>query len=188
MRVSRDQMAQHRRRIIEAASRAFRARGFERSGVADIMGDAGLTHGGFYGHFASKLDLEAEACAVAMATGAARWTTLIDESPEDALSSIIAGYLSERHRDSPATGCVIAALGSEVAREGADVRRAFTRGLSERLDLLAQVVTGRSKIARRNRAVATMAAMAGAVMLARAVDDPGLSDEILNATREAFSE
>lgn len=186
MRVSREQMAQHRQRILDVASRAFRARGFGGSSVADVMKDAGLTHGGFYGHFESKADLEARACAAAVAPAAARWAAVIEDSgdqPEEALEAIVDGYLSERHRDSPATGCVFAALGAEAARGEPGVRKAFTDGLKVRLDLLSQVVRGPSRNARRERAIATMAGLVGAIVLSRAVDDADLSIEILDAVK-----
>lgn len=186
MRVSRAKMAEHRQRIIEVASRSFRARGFEGSTVADIMTAAGLTHGGFYGHFASKADLETEASAAALAPAAARWSSVIEESPDDALESIVEGYLSARHRDSPATGCVFAALAPEASRGSTPLRRAFTAGLTTRLDLLARVMTGQSKKARREQAIATMAALVGAIVLARAVEEPHLADEILDAVRGAL--
>ncbi|MEO5569170.1 MAG: TetR/AcrR family transcriptional regulator [Gemmatimonadaceae bacterium] len=182
-------MAQHRARILDVASRAFRARGFEGSTVADIMKDAGLTHGGFYGHFESKAHLEAAACATAIAPAAARWAAVIEDSgdsPEDARESIVDGYLSERHRDSPATGCVFAALGPEASRGDPAVRKAFTDGLKTRLDLLAQVVTGQSRKVRRDKAIATMAGLVGAIVLSRAVNDPDLSDEILEAVRSEY--
>lgn len=189
MRVSREKMAQHRQRILEVASRAFRARGFGESSVADIMKDAGLTHGGFYGHFESKAHLEAEACAAAIVPAAARWAAVIEDagdSPEDAREAIVDGYLSERHRDSPATGCVFAALAPEASRGSESLRRAITDGLRTRIDLLSQVVMGPSKKVRREKAIATMAAMVGAIVLARAVEDANLSGEILEAVRAEF--
>src|SRR5688500_15554793 len=108
MKVTREKAAQNRQRIVDVASRAFRARGLEGIGVADLMDAAGLTHGGFYGHFESKADLQAEACKAALDPAVARWQAAIDDSPDDALRSIVEGYLSERHRDSPAVGCAFA--------------------------------------------------------------------------------
>lgn len=185
MKVSREQVAEHRRRIVGAAGKLFREKGFDGVGVADIMKSAGLTHGGFYGHFASKEDLIAQACA-----GAANvdtWLAVTERAPKNPLAAIVSFYLSARHRDHPETGCLLASLGPEVARQRGGVRRAFTDGLRTRLDFLAEIVTGRSKAAKRRKAIATMSALVGALVLARAVDDPSLSDEILSATAANFS-
>jgi TetR/AcrR family transcriptional regulator, transcriptional repressor for nem operon len=185
MKVSREQVAEHHRRIVGAAGKLFREKGFDGVGVADIMKSAGLTHGGFYGHFASKEDLIAQACA-----GAANvdtWLAVTERAPKNPLAAIVSFYLSARHRDHPETGCLLASLGPEVARQRGGVRRAFTDGLRTRLDFLAEIVTGRSKAAKRRKAIATMSALVGALVLARAVDDPSLSDEILSATAANFS-
>ena len=185
MKVSREQVAEHRRRIVGAAGKLFREKGFDGVGVADIMKSAGLTHGGFYGHFASKEDLIAQACAGAANVDA--WLAVTERAPKNPLAAIVSFYLSARHRDHPETGCLFASLGPEVARQRGGVRRAFTDGLRTRLDFLAEIVTGRSKAAKRRKAIATMSALVGALVLARAVDDPSLSDEILRATAANFS-
>jgi TetR/AcrR family transcriptional repressor of nem operon len=185
MKVSREQVAEHHRRIVGAAGKLFRENGFDGVGVADIMKSAGLTRGGFYGHFASKEDLVAQACAGA--ANADGWLTITERAPKNPLAAIVRFYLSARHRDHPETGCLFASLGPEVARQQGGVRRAFTDGLRTRLDFLAEIVTGRSKAAKRRKAIATMSALVGALVLARAVDDPSLSDEILRATAANFS-
>jgi TetR/AcrR family transcriptional repressor of nem operon len=95
---------------------------------------------------------------------------------------VVRGYLSPRHRDDPGTGCLLAALGSDAARQPRAVRRAFTDGFRLRIDELMKLVPGRSQAARREKALATMAGLVGALILSRAVDDPALSDEILEAT------
>jgi TetR/AcrR family transcriptional regulator, transcriptional repressor for nem operon len=187
MRVSREEAARHRQRILDVASRAFRAKGFDATSVADVMAAAGMTHGGFYGHFESKADLQAEACAVALAAAAARWSAAVADAPDEALESIVDGYLSERHRDSPAIGCAFAALGVDAARGGDAMRHTFTHGLKARLDLLAGVVPGESRKARRQRAITTMAGLVGALVLARLVADAELSGEILEAVREGLA-
>lgn len=187
MKVTRAQSTQNRQRILDMASRAFRAKGFEGCSVADVMTAAGMTHGGFYGHFGSKAELEAEACEAALAAAGARWATAIEDSPDEALESIVTGYLSERHRDSPAIGCTFAALATEASRGEPAVRRVFTDGLKARIELLAQVVEEESKKARRQQAIAVMAGLVGAMVLARVVDDPDLSDDILEAARNRLS-
>ena len=123
MKVSREQAAKNRERILDAAAQLFRERGFEGIGVADLMNAAGLTHGGFYGHFSSKEDLIAQACARALERSHEKWTKRAQRAPDEALSSIARDYLSTRHRDDPGTGCFLAALGSEAARHGPGVRR-----------------------------------------------------------------
>src|SRR5439155_6927971 len=115
MKVSREQAARNRQRIVEAAAQRFRERGFDGIGVADLMKDAGLTHGGFYGHFASKEDLVAEASARALMRSLALFTS-VAERGADPLSAIASAYLTSRHRDNPGEGCLLAALGSDVSR------------------------------------------------------------------------
>src|SRR6476619_2991342 len=118
MKVSRQQAAQNRERIVEAAAQLFRERGFEGIGVADLMKEAGLTHGGFYGHFESKEDLMAQACTRASARSRALWTRLAERAPRDPLAEIASVYLTARHRDDPGDGCLMAALASDAARQG----------------------------------------------------------------------
>jgi len=185
MKVSREQVAQNRKRIIGAAGKLFREKGFDGIGVADIMKAAGLTHGGFYGHFASKEDLAAQACAGTSTVDP--WIELSARTPKNPLGAIVTSYLSPRHRDNPGTGCLFAALGPEVSRQRNTIRRAFTAGLRGKLDVLATIVTGQTKAAKRKRALATMSGLVGALVLARAVDDPALSDEILSAAAAIFS-
>jgi TetR/AcrR family transcriptional repressor of nem operon len=181
MRVSREKAAEHRERIIEAAGALFRAKGFDGIGVADIMKAADLTHGGFYGHFASKDDLVAQASRRTMATAAARWTKLVEAAPEKPYAALLQHYLSPRHRDDPGQGCAFAALGNDAARSSKVVRKAFAEGLQPLIDILAQSIPGKSKSARRRKAVTAMAALVGALTLARAVEGTPLSDEMLEA-------
>ncbi|HUD43871.1 MAG TPA: TetR/AcrR family transcriptional regulator [Dokdonella sp.] len=187
MRVSREQAALNRERIIEQAAVLFREHGIDGIGVADLMKSAGLTHGGFYGHFASKDDLAVCACEHALAQSQARWSRLLAEAGDDALPALIASYVSPRHRDRPGGGCALAALGGEAHRHAPALRQAFERGLRALADLLARALPGRSAQARRRRALATLAGMVGAIVLARAVEDRALSDEILAATGAALT-
>lgn len=181
MRVSRAEAAQNRERIIEVAAKLFRERGFDGIGVADLMKSAGLTHGGFYGHFASKEDLIAQACARAQACSLDTLQQAAERGGENGLSALASAYLSLSHRDQPGEGCVLAALGAEAARHGSPIRSTFTGGVRSALDLLMQLVPGKSKRAKRERALATYASMIGAQVLARAVDDPELSEEVLRS-------
>ena len=181
MKVSREQAAQNRERIVETAAQLFRERGFDGIGVADLMKAAGLTHGGFYGHFSSKEDLIAEASARALMGSLALFVKVAERAPRDPLSAVADAYLTSRHRDQPGEGCVLAALGPEVSRQGPAVRRTVTDHVRAAVDLLATLVPGRSKAARRQKAISTYATLVGTMVMARAVDDRALSQEILDA-------
>ncbi|MGC2125531.1 MAG: TetR/AcrR family transcriptional regulator, partial [Xanthobacteraceae bacterium] len=118
MRVSRQKSAENRERILDAASALFRANGFDGIGVADIMNAADLTHGGFYGHFASKDDLIAQASRRAMALAATNWGKVVAGAPNKPYAALLDHYLSPRHRDRPDHGCAFAALSGDAARCG----------------------------------------------------------------------
>ena len=181
MKVSREQAARNRERIVETAAQRFRERGFEGIGVADLMKEAGLTHGGFYGHFSSKEDLIAEASDRALMRSLALFTDVAERTRGDPLPAIASAYLTTGHRDKPGEGCLLAALGSDVSRQGPTVRRAVTDHLRAAVDLLAKLVPGKAKTARRQKAISTYATLVGTMVLARAVDDRALSQEILDA-------
>ena len=187
MRVSREKAAEHRERIIDAAGALFRAKGFGGIGVADIMKAADLTHGGFYGHFASKEDLVAQSSRRSMARAAANWTKLVEAAPDNPCAALLAHYLSPKHRDDPGKGCAFAALGNDAARSGKIVRKAFAEGLAPLIDILAQSIPGKSKPARRRKAVAAMATLVGALTLACAVEGTPLSDEMLEAAHHELA-
>jgi TetR/AcrR family transcriptional repressor of nem operon len=183
VRVTREKATETRERILDAASGLFRAKGFGGIGVADIMKAADLTHGGFYGHFASKDDLVAEASRRSMARAATNWARIVADAPDKPYAALLAHYLSPSHRDEPGKGCAFAALATDAGRSGSAVRKAFAEGLQPLLDILANALPGFSKASRRRKAVAAMAALVGALTLARAVDDEALSNEILEAVR-----
>jgi TetR/AcrR family transcriptional repressor of nem operon len=180
MKVSREQAAANRERILDVASRLFREHGLDGIGVADLMKGAGLTHGGFYGNFASKEELMARACTRSLERSAQTWRE-ISEKAAKPLSALAKPYLSTRHRDSPGAGCTVAALGVDVSRRGPVVRHAFTEGVRSLVDVLAGVVPGKTRAAKRRAALGVYASMVGALVLARAVDDAELSEEILGA-------
>ena len=140
MRVSREQAALNRDRIIDAAGALFRAKGFGGIGVADIMKAADLTHGGFYGHFDSKDDLVAQASKRAMARAAGNWQAWLRQHPDAPFAALLKHYLSPRHRDDPGKGCVFAALAADAARSGKVVRNAFAEGLEPLIDILADAI------------------------------------------------
>ena len=183
MKVSREQAAQNRERILDAAAQLFRERGFEGIGVADLMKEAGLTHGGFYGHFSSKDDLIAQASARELTRSLAHWSNFAERASGDPLSAVADAYLNRSHRDNPGAGCVLAALGPDVSRQGSPVRSAVTDYVRSTVDLLTKLVPGKFKAARRQKAISTYATLVGAMVLARAVDDRALSQEILDAGR-----
>jgi len=183
MRVSREQAAANRERIIETAGELFRSKGFSGIGVADIMKAAELTHGGFYGHFASKDDLVAQASRRSMQRAALNWKKVVAASGSAAFATLLTRYLSPRHRDDPGQGCAFAALSGDAARCGKPVREAFAEGLETLIDILSGIVGGRTKAVRRRKAIAALSELIGALILSRAVGDAGLSDEILDAGR-----
>jgi TetR/AcrR family transcriptional repressor of nem operon len=179
MRVTKEKAEENRERIVAAASRLFREKGFDGVGLDAIMDRAGLTHGGFYRHFASKDALAEEAVSRGLAASASRQDTYAS------LADFVAAYLSPAHRDNPGGGCVMAALGGDIARQNPGVRRALTGYVSEQVVRLARRIGGR-RAAARKQAIATLSGLVGALVLARAVDDPALSDEILAAARGAY--
>lgn len=184
MKVSKEQMAENRERILDTAAQLFREKGFDGIGVADLMKSAGLTHGGFYGHFASKDDLMAQATERALGRLQSAWAQLARDAADqgqEPLAAIETAYLSTRHRDAPGQGCLLAALGGDAARQGPAVRQAVTEGVRKQVEGLATLVPGRTKAAKRQRALADYASLVGAMVLARAVDDEDLSNEILRA-------
>ena len=187
MRVSREKAAESRQRILDAATGLFRARGFGDVGVAEVMKAADLTHGGFYGHFESKEDLVAQACRRSTGRAAENWSRVVAGASDKPYVALLDHYLSPRHRDDPGKGCAFAALSGDAARCGKSVRHAFAEGLEPLIGILARSLPGRSPAARRRKALAAMAELVGALVLARAVDDASLSDEILEAARRELS-
>jgi TetR/AcrR family transcriptional regulator, transcriptional repressor for nem operon len=185
MRMSREQTAETRARILDVAGRQFRERGFDGIGVADLMKSAGLTHGAFYNHFESKIALASEASEQVLRKTTCAWAEIADTS-NGGFEAFVATYLSRSHRDEPGSGCLIAALGADVARQESPVRQAFTSALRPMIDFLSRHVGGRGKAKQRERALVTLATLVGSVVLARAVDDSDLSDEFLQAARNAL--
>ncbi|CAN7402774.1 TetR/AcrR family transcriptional regulator [Pseudoduganella sp. LjRoot289] len=188
MKVSREQAALNRERIVDTAARLFREKGFDGIGVADLMKGAGLTHGGFYGHFASKEVLLAEACGKAMEKSVDKWRTLADGAPARPVAAIAESYLSASHRDFPGKGCAVSSLGTDVARAGPDVRQAMSDGVQAQLALLAGLEPGADAGAKRQRAIADYASMVGGLVLARVMADPAQSEEVLAAVVAALEQ
>jgi TetR/AcrR family transcriptional repressor of nem operon len=183
MKVSRETMAEHREQIIAAAARRFREYGINGISVADIMKEVGLTHGGFYGHFSSKEELVALAARHAMNETLVKWQKVVDEASGDRLQALTAFYLSPHHR--PDKGCLMASIGSEIARQPETVKEAVTVGQRQVLEFLSAIAPGKTKAQRRQHAIAALAAMVGGMILARGTSDPELRQEFLD-TAAAF--
>jgi TetR/AcrR family transcriptional regulator, transcriptional repressor for nem operon len=170
-------------RIVEAAARTIRRSGYAGTGVADIMKNAGLTHGGFYAHFASREAMLAEATDRAGAEAVAALASIAAGAPpRQALVSLVRAYLSKEHVENAETGCPTVALGSETARQAPEVRRAATRRIEEVIELVARQSPDWGQPGAYERALVTVATMAGTLLLARAVDDSRLSDALCEAT------
>jgi TetR/AcrR family transcriptional repressor of nem operon len=183
VRVTSARKAETRERILEAAGALFRGHGIDAVGVDTIMREAGMTHGGFYAHFASKEALVAEVAAASLARSAARWER-ISEAPDRtvALAQIVESYLDPDHVTAAERGCVLTMLGPEIARRRGS-RAAITTSIRTMVDILTRCLPGR----RRERALAALSGMVGAVVLARISDDPRLAAEFLAAARKTAS-
>jgi AcrR family transcriptional regulator len=169
-------------RIVETAARAIRRGGYGGAGVAEIMKEAGLTHGGFYAHFDSREGMLAEAADRAGADGMAVLARAAAEAPpKKALEAMLRTYLSKEHVEGVETGCAMAALGSEMPRQAPRVRRAATRRIKEMIDLVARQSPDWGQPGAHERALVTVATALGALVLARAVDDPKLSTAVRDA-------
>ena len=183
MRVSKEKAAQNRQHILTAAARLFREHGIHATGVDAITKEAGLTHGGLYSQFGSKEAIAAEAIRFVGTWSKRVWQQAAERKQgTKAFRSIVEGYLSRERRDSPGQGCVVAALGADIARQPHSVRDAFTKELEDVFEFLAQLMPGDDPSRRYEDAIAAFAGMAGALILARAVNDETLSERILHTT------
>jgi TetR/AcrR family transcriptional regulator, transcriptional repressor for nem operon len=189
-RVSKAETEKNRGAIERASSRLFRERGFCAS-LKEIMNAAGLTHGGFYGHFSSKDELAAAACAAAFAASVERWRkrTLGAKSRRAAHAALIEKYLTSHNRASSGTSCPIAALATDVGREAESkpVRRIFRSGLEQLIEILAEVQpAGPEPEGARDEALAQLSTLVGAMVLARATSGTLLSDQFMNAAKRSL--
>ena len=185
MRYDKDHKAETRKRVIEVAARRFRKNGIGATGVAELMADAGLTHGGFYGHFSSKEVLVQETIAAASVRGLQHLTKLTAEARsagQDPLEVILKDYLSAAHRDRADRGCCVAALGAELARHPRSTRETLTDCVLQTIDFLANLLPQQwTSESRQQTAAAIHAMMIGTLQLARGVHDPDKSERILEA-------
>jgi TetR/AcrR family transcriptional regulator, transcriptional repressor for nem operon len=174
-------------RIVSAAARATRRSGYDGTGVADLMKEVGLTHGGFYAHFASREAMLAEAADRAGYESVSALTQAATAvPPKDALRAMARAYLSKEHVDGVEIGCPVAALGSEMPRQSPKVRRAATRRIKEVIDLFARHSADKGSKRDYEEALVTVSTLVGAVVLARAVDDPKLSETLRTASLKHF--
>lgn len=187
-RVSQQQTDQNRIAIEKASARLFREKGLHGVSVAEVMAAAGLTHGGFYGHFSSKDGLAAVACANAFAHSSARWDQRFTELPEreDRRRAYVEGYLATATRDRPGSSCTAAALAGDVARADADapVRAAYLDGVKAMVTRLASLQPDAGSPAAEQRALADVATLVGALLLSRATKGDPISEALLASARE----
>lgn len=175
-------------RIVSAAAKAIRRSGYDGTGVADIMKEAGLTHGAFYAHFESREAMLAEAADRAGAEANAFAARIIGSvPPEQALQALAQVYLSKEHLAGIETGCPNSALGSEMPRQSPEVRLAATRRIKEMVDLIARQYPDWGQPSAHERALVTVATMVGTLVLARAVDDAALADAWCKATLKSLT-
>jgi TetR/AcrR family transcriptional repressor of nem operon len=186
MRYSKEHKQETHARIVKKASVRLREKGAHGIGVADLMKDAGLTHGGFYAHFDSREALVIEAFGYAMDRSIAHWRKKAEQTPPDKrLAAVVDSYLTPRHRDDPGHGCAIPALSAEIARENPKTRKAFAAKLEQMIDMIAAQIPDLPRKTARKQAMASLATMMGTLVLARVAGSGEFSDEILGAGREA---
>src|SRR5712692_247889 len=186
MRYSKEHKLETHARIVKKASVRLREKGAHGVGVADLMKEAGLTHGGFYAHFDSREALVIEAFADAMDRSTERWRKLAEQTPpEKRLATIVGTYLTPLHRDDPGNGCAVPTLGAEIARESPKTRRAFAAKLEQMIDMMADQILDVPPKAARKQAMASLATMMGTMVMSRIAGTGEFSDEILDSGREA---
>jgi TetR/AcrR family transcriptional repressor of nem operon len=189
MRYSKEHKQETHARIVKKASVRLREKGAHGIGVADLMKDAGLTHGGFYAHFDSREALVIEAFGYAMDRSIAHWRKKAEQTPIDKrLAAVVDSYLTPSHRDDPGHGCAIPALSAEIARENPKTRKAFAAKLEQMIEMIAEQIPDVARKTARKQAMASLATMMGTLVLARVAGSGELSDEILGAGREAVLE
>jgi TetR/AcrR family transcriptional repressor of nem operon len=181
MKVTRAQAEANRQAVVEAAGRLFREHGVKGVGLAELMGAAGLTHGGFYKQFKSKDDLVAEACGAALAEGPLKWTRIVGDAGarrEAPLAALVRHYLSPAHRDRIGEGCALAGLGPDAVRHDTNLRRRFEDAVRAHAGVIERALPSS---AGQDDALATLSTMVGALLLARMVEDDAFSRQILDA-------
>ena len=183
---SKEAKEKSHQRIVKTAAARFRERGVDGIGVAELMKEADLTHGGFYGHFDSREQLVAEAVECALRDGGAAVTAIAStrRPPAAVLELLVDAYLSLAHRDGLATSCAVTSMANDVARSNARARSAYTKQVGVYLELLAKLIAAEKRRSRRAKAIAALATLVGAVSMARAVNDEKLSRELLKSAAD----
>lgn len=190
MRQSREVAEETRRRIVRTAAEQFRRHGIAGIGIADVMKEAGLTHGGFYKHFPSKEALAGEAAGWALAATRDELIKAVEKAPEGrGLEALVKNYLSMSHRDNPERGCSIAALGIEAARGDGPARDALVGGYQRLVARVASLIEGRPPAETSRLAISIVSTMVGALSVARLLEDRAAAEEVLRAaTKSILSE
>lgn len=185
MRYPPDHKLTTRRRIVAAASAAFREQGVERTGVDEVMRRAGLTHGGFYAHFRDKSELVAEACAEAFDAAVVNLARIAAQPTAGKRARVlIDSYLSPRHRDNRGSGCLVVAVGADMPRLTGAARTGYVQGFVQHIDrLCAALQLARDPEENRDRVTQLMSSLVGALIFARAMDDAARSDALLASSR-----
>ena len=185
MRYSKEHKQETHDRIVKKASVRLREKGAHGIGVADLMKEAGLTHGGFYAHFDSRDALVIEAFNYAMERSTERWRKLAEGIPPDKrFASIVEAYLTPLHRDDPGHGCAITSLGAEIARESPRTRKAFAAKIEDMIDMMSDHLPDVPRKTARKQAIAALSTMMGTLVLSRIAGSGEFSDEVLAAGRE----
>jgi TetR/AcrR family transcriptional repressor of nem operon len=186
LKVNRKQKAKNREKILLSAAKKFRERGFNGISVNELMKSAGFTHGGFYGHFASKEDLMVKVCNYSIDKSMMWLYDKIKIYPDFTLAALAKSYLTHAIRDDPGNGCLLTTLPVDVTRQSPKIKKVFTEGLQKFVAFTIEATPGKSNSTKRKKNLATWSMLVGAMILARAVNDPKFSDEILNAASESI--
>jgi TetR/AcrR family transcriptional regulator, transcriptional repressor for nem operon len=187
-RASPSQWSPSHDRILDIAAARIRRDGINGLSVAELMKDAGLTHGGFYRHFDSRQQLVAEAARRALIQGSA-WTIAAGQlGGQRAFTALVDGYLSTGHRDHPESGCGVAGVAADAARAGGPAQASYSRQVRECLAVIADLIDNPDRKAAEREAVLTLSALVGAISIARAVDDPDLSEQIMTQAAAALKQ
>jgi TetR/AcrR family transcriptional repressor of nem operon len=175
-------------RILDIAAARIRRDGIDGLTVADLMKEAGLTHGGFYRHFDSQEHLVAEAAQRALSKGSEPANAAAQLGGRRGYTAVVDGYLSAQHRDHPESGCAVPCVAADVVRAGGSARSAYTRQVQEYLTVLADLIDNPDREVGEREAVLSLSVLVGAISMARAVDDPNLSKQILTDASTGLKE
>lgn len=184
MRHSTERKAETHKQIVDAAAREFRGKGLQGIGIADLMSQVGLTHGGFYAHFKDRDALVAEAAICAAMASFGRLKDAAEAAPDgEEVKAMLDSYLNTEHRDDYGDGCLLPALAADIARQSDSVRSAFTESLKQNMKGIAKYMPAKDSKTKMSQAMMLISGMAGGVLIARAVNDPKLSGMMLDSAR-----